>query len=216
MVSARTLLALLVGLAILTQPVVGDPPGLDTQYTYGATPFGADDGEAVHSLYHLPAVGYGVDSQLTVVRQAANDTVTRPVDEVPPEVERLTEVRFLADDRGDQYYRLDARIDGETFTLNATPVSARAVAADLAVAPADAPAPIRDALDGNATSRQSYPAAVLRTDDGYALVRTVATERVPDPYTVPKIAAYGFAVALVVWGCLSVYRERVKRETRRQ
>ncbi|MBP1955614.1 hypothetical protein J2752_002537 [Halarchaeum rubridurum] len=214
MVSARTAVVFLVGLAILCQPVVGDAPGLEDRYTYGATPLALDDGETVATLHHHPAVGYGVDDQLDAVHRAANDTVTRPADAVPPDVARLTSLRYLADDPADRYYRLDARVTDGTFRLNATSVSARAVAADLAVAPADAPAPMRDALDGNATSGQEYPAAVLRTDDGYALVRVVATERVPDPYTVPKIAAYGFAVALLVWGCLSVYRERVEREER--
>ncbi|QLC34322.1 hypothetical protein EFA46_008920 [Halarchaeum sp. CBA1220] len=208
MVSARTLLALLVGLAILTHPIVGDAPGLDTQYTYEATPVDLDDGETVQSLYHLPEVAYGVASQKTAVEQAANDTVTRPVSDVPPEVERLTDVRFLADDVGDRYYRVDARIDGDTFTLDATAVDARTVAAALAVAPADAPAVVRDALDGNATSSEELPATLVRTDGGYVLVRATGTTQVADPLTIPKLALYAVGISLLVWAALAFYRER--------
>ncbi|GAA0302506.1 hypothetical protein GCM10009066_15720 [Halarchaeum salinum] len=212
-VSARTAVVFLVGLAILTQPIVGDAPGLEDSYTYGATPLALDDGETVATLHHHPAVGYGVADQLELVHRAANDTVSQPVDAVSPAVERMTSFRYLADDPGDQYYRINARVANGTITLDATPVSARTVAEDLAIAPADAAAPVRDALDGNATSHTKYPAALVRTDGGYALVRVVATERVPEPYIVPKIAAYGFAVALLVWGVLSVYRERVERDS---
>ncbi|WP_435096432.1 hypothetical protein [Halarchaeum sp. P4] len=208
MVSTRTLLALLVGLAILTQPVVGDPPGLDTQYTYETTPVTLEDGEAVESLYHLSAVSYGVDAQVEVTRQAANESVSRPVGDVPPEVERLTDYRFLADDAGDQYYRVDARVADGTFHVNATRVSPRDVAAALAVAPADAPTPVRDALAGDTTSRERVGATLVDTEDGYVLVRVAGTTQVADPLTIPKLAAYALGVSLLVWAALALYRER--------
>lgn len=203
MQSRVALLVIVVGVAVLTQPVVGNGPGPDRRYTYAGTEVNLTNDEAVEALYAHSMVEYGTGETLRPVREATNETVSRPLAAVPDPVRELTRVKFLADDVGDQYYRLDARVDGNQFRLDATRVSERAVAEELAVRPQDAPRTIRDALDGNESTFERVNATLVRTDGRYVLVRAVKTELVPDPYVLVKVPAYAVGLALVVLGLVA-------------
>ncbi len=191
-------LAALLGLLLLAQPVVGDGPGPDPRYTYEATPVDLDDAEAVETLYHHPAVAYAVGTGSEAVRVAVNGTYARPSSAVPPDLRRLSAVDYLADDVDDRYYRVDARTVGDEFRIDATRVEDRAVAEGLAVPPGAAPEPVRAALDGRATDPRRVNATLVDTEGGYALVRVVGSEQVPDPLAVPKVAAYAVGVVTLV------------------
>ncbi|MFB6171592.1 MAG: hypothetical protein ABEJ23_03595 [Haloarculaceae archaeon] len=203
MPSRRVALALLVGVLLLAQPVVGNGPGQDVRYTYAVTQVSVGSGEAVETMYHLPAVAYGTGSQLAAVRAAANDTYTRPVEAVDPAVRALTDRRFVADDAGDQYYQVEARVVNGTFELRARRAPPRDVAAALAVSPREAPPAVQDALNGDVQSPRKDPVTLVRSGDRFLLVRPVATEHVPDPLTLPKLFGYAVGIALLTWAALS-------------
>ena len=199
MVSSRVLLILLIGMAILTQPILGNGPGPDTEYTYEVAPLDFSDNEAVEVLYNHPEVVYGTNEQLDVTRNAANETVTRSEDAVSDSLRGLVDGRFLADDFEDQYYRLDGRIENGTFELDSDSVSARTVAVALAKSPENASQPIAAAVTGDRTSDTRVAGAVVRTDDDFVIVYPTESRPVSDPYAVPKIISYALAVSLIIW-----------------
>jgi len=197
--SSRAFFALLLGMAILTQPILGNGPGPDTEYTYQVTPLDFSDNEAVESLYNHPEVVYGTNEQLDVTRNAANETFSRPEDAVSDAVRDLVDGRFLADDFGDQYYRLDGRIENGTFELDSDSVSARTVAVALAKSPENASQPIAAAVTADRTSDTRVAGAVVRTDDDFVIVYPTESRPVSDPYAVPKIISYALAVSFIIW-----------------
>jgi hypothetical protein len=196
----RVVLAGLLGLALLAHPLVLGGPGPVTEYEYTATDLELTDDESVETLYHLPGVTYGRGPDTEAVRAADEEPFVRPVTALDPAVRNLTGSRFLADDPGDRYYRVDARADGETFRLNASVVPAEAVAQAFAVDPGNASAIVRDVLAGRLQhARQVPPAVVHRGGTDYTLVRVTDTVRVQDPLAIPKLAAFGAGLAALVW-----------------
>jgi hypothetical protein len=111
----------------------------------------------------------------------------------------LIDRRFFADDDGDQYYRVDARITNGTFKLDATPVSERAVVDELGIPLSDASSPIRVAVDGDVTSLENAEPTIVADEDRALLVRIADTESVPDRLAIVKIPAYALGVALVIY-----------------
>lgn len=203
MPSTRTVITLLAGLALLAHPVVGNGPGPETRYTYEPTTVDRSDDEAVEVLYELPEVSYGVGTQIDAVREAVNSTYRRPASAVSERVRALTDVQYLADDAGDQYYRVQAAVADDTFELDATPVSPGVVATALAVEPGAAPEAIRDALDERHTAATKENATLVVQENGYTLVRVVETETVPDPLAIPKLIGYALGVVLVTFGLVT-------------
>ena len=197
--SSRAFFALLLGMAILTQPILGNGPGPDMEYTYQVTPLDFSDNEAVEDLYNHPEVVYGTNEQLDVTRNAANETFSRPEDAVSDAVRDLVDGRFLADDFEDQYYRLDGRIENGTFELDSDSVSARTVAVALAKSPENASQPIAAAVTADRTSDTRVAGAVVRTDDDFVIVYPTESRPVSDPYAVPKIISYALAVSFIIW-----------------
>lgn len=197
--SFHALFAFLVGFVLLVHPVVGNGPGSDTQYTYEITPVNISDNESVETMYHLPTVIYGTDSRVRMTRTAANTTVSRPKETISPALRGLFDVQFLADDTKDQYYRVDARIVDDEFRLDATPVSARTVAEELAVTPDTTPTTIREILNGEPAHFHRISSTLVAKDDRFLLVEPANTECVADPLAVPKLTGYAFGAALVIW-----------------
>jgi hypothetical protein len=203
MFSRRSLLAFLIGVAVLVQPVVGNGPGPDPQYTYEVTPINLSNDEEVESMYHLPSVAYGDSLKVELTRNAVNTTISRPEETTADALKSMTDVQFLADDAEDQYYRIDARVTNGTFRLDATPVSARMVAEELAVVPENAQTPVQEAMDGEITYFCQVPAALIAKDDRFLLVQSVETELVSDPLVVPKLIVYALGIALIVWAVVT-------------
>ena len=190
--------AIVAGLAVLAHPLVGNGPGPDTRYEYSASTVDVTDDETVELLYEHPAVRYGTGQQVETVRTAANGTVVRRESAVDDDLLALTDRTYLADDVGDRYYRLDARVTDGQFRLDAEAVSAATVAAELAVDPDATPRTVQRALDGETTASTRVDATVVDTAGGYRLVRVVDQRQVPDPFAVPKVLAYALAVVAVV------------------
>jgi hypothetical protein len=196
--SGRALLAVAFGLALLAHPVVGNGPGPDERYAYSTERVDVANDEAVEVMYHHPAVAYGTGERVEAVHRAANETVRRSASAVSSDLRSLVDVQYLADDVGDQYYRLDAAVTDETYRLRATPVSAATVAAALAVDRDGAEPTIRAVLDDTATARERVNATLVDSDDGYRLVWPSESRRVPDPLAPVKVVGYGLGIALVV------------------
>jgi hypothetical protein len=192
---------------ILAQPVVGNGPGPETQYTYEVEPIDLSNDESVEIMFEHPAVAYQRSSTVRVVRNAPTETFAEDAEIIAPELRDLTERRFFADDSGDQYYRVDARSTNGTFELDASPVSARVLVEELGVPLADAPEPIREAVEGDVRSRTKSAPAIVTDGDRALLVRVVDTESVPDKLALVKIPAYAVGVALVIYAGLSRRRE---------
>ena len=196
---SRRILLVLAGLAVLTQPVVGNGPGPDIDYTYEVTPVTLDDDESVAVLYEHPEVLYGTGGQVDFARDAVNETVVRP-STVTDSLRTLTDTPYLADDVNDQYYRVDARITDGQFRLDTTPVSAREVASALAIDRSDAPPAITQALDGKTTVQRATNATLVTDGEEYTMVYVGDTESNPDPLAVLKVFAYALAIVAIVLG----------------
>lgn len=205
--SARTVVAFLVGVALLLQPVVGNGPGPDARYGYETTRVDLSNDETVEEMYRLSAVAYGTSERVEAVRAAANGTFARSESAVDPYVEDLTDARYVADDVRDRYYRVDARVTDGRFRLDATPVSAAEVARDLAVEADDAAPVVRDVLDGRTTASRRADATLVADDGRYLLVWVAVAERHSDPLVIPKVLGYALGVTLVV-GSLTAARHR--------
>lgn len=186
-------------------PVVGNGPGPDTRYSYSVTEVDLEDNETVENLYRAPSVTYGTGSQVEIVRDARNETLTRPKSTLESTVIDLTNVRYLADDVHDHYYRVHASVANGTFQLRATRVSARTVAKNVSVTPEEADPVIRNVLDGQQTVSKRVNATVVRQDDRYLLVRPVETKRVSDPFAVVKITGYALGIALIIGALVSLF-----------
>lgn len=207
MVVPREALLLVIGLLLLAQPVVGNGPGPETQYTYEVEPVNLSDPGFGAPMYYHSAVAFHHTEKVMAVREATDGTVTRDAEFISEELQELTERRFQAELGGDEYYRVDARITNGTFKLDASPVSAHTVVEELGVSLTDAPKPIRNAVDGDVTSRTEAQATVVTDGDRALLVRVVDTESVPDRLAIVKIPAYALGVALVIYAGLSLRRE---------
>jgi hypothetical protein len=203
MFSRRSLLAFLIGVAVLVQPVVGNGPGPDPQYTYEVTPVSLSNDEMVESMYSLPEVAYSTGPKVEVTRNAVNTTVSRPEGTIDAALRSMTDVQFLADDVDDQYYRIDARITNGTFRLDATPVSARRVAEELVIAPENAHPLIQESMDGKTKHFRRVHATLVAKDDRFLLVQSVETELVPDPLVVAKLIVYTLGMSLIVWAVVT-------------
>jgi hypothetical protein len=196
--STKALVGLLIGVLLVMHPVVGNGPGPDTQYSYSVAEIDFADKERVEELYRTPNVTYGFGSQVELVREARNGTLTRPTSSLEPRVLDLIDVRYLADDVHDHYYRIHASVTNDTFQLQAARVSGEVVAKHVAVSPDEADPVIRKVLDGQQTASKRVNATVVRQDDRYLLVRPVETKRVSDPFAVVKIAGYALGIALII------------------
>ncbi|WP_435197566.1 hypothetical protein [Natronomonas sp. EA1] len=198
--STRAALLVLVGVLVLAQPVVGNGPGPETAYVYESAELDFDDSEAVEALYRHPEVQYLID-QRDLVREAANETVERPADELTDAERALATRRFAADDHGDQYYRLRGSVENRTFRLDAERVSPRTVADALTVARLSDP--VRDAArTGQAVSRSMLATGVVETADGPVLVYEAGTTQVRDPWLYVKLPAYALGAVCLVLGLL--------------
>lgn len=188
-------------------PVVGNGPGPDTQYSYSVTEIDVTDNETVGDLYRTPGVTYGFGSQVELVREARNETLTRPKSSLEPRVLDLIDVRYLADDVHDHYYRIHASVTNDTFQLEAARVSAKVVAKNVAVRPNEVDSVIRKVLNGQHTASKRVNATVVRQDDRYLLVRPVETKRISDPFAVVKIAGYALGIALIIGALVSLFHQ---------
>jgi hypothetical protein len=205
MPSTKELVGLLIGVLLVMHPVVGNGPGPDTQYSYSVTEIDVTDNETVEDLYRTPSVTYGFGSQVELVREARNETLTRPKSSLEPRVLDLTDVRYLADDVHDHYYRVNASVTNDTFQLEAARVSAKVVAKNVAVRPDEANPVIRNALNGQQTASKRVNATVVRQDDRYLLIRPVETKRVSDPFAAVKIAGYVLGIVLIIGALVSLF-----------
>ena len=209
-VPARTLLALGVALALLLAPFAAGGLGPQTAYTYERQSLDFGNDETVETLYELPGVQYGTGESLRLVREAAaNGTVERDAEAVSPAVRNLTRYRFVADDFEDRYYRVGARIDDGRFVLNAARADPRSVVTAFAVPPAEAPRPVRRALDdAPVTSSRRVNSTLVDADGGPVLVVRTGSERRGDPLAVPKVASLALGVVVLVGSLLSRPGER--------
>lgn len=206
MPSTKQVVGLLIGVLLVMHPVVGNGPGPDTQYSYSVTEIDVANKETVEDLYRTPSVTYGFGSQVELVREARNETLTRPTSSLEPRVLDLTDVRYLADDVHDHYYRVNAFVTNDTFQLQAARVSAKVVAKDLAVRADEANPVIRKVLDGQQTASKRVNATVVRQDDRYLLIRPVETKRVSDRFALVKIAGYALGIALIIGSLVSIFQ----------
>jgi hypothetical protein len=205
MPSKKELAGILVGLLLVMHPVVGNGPGPDTQYSYSVTEVNLTNEESVENLYRTPNVTYGFGRQVEIVRDATNETLTRPQSGLEPKVLALTDSRYLADDVHDRYYHIQASVTNDTFQLRAVGVSAKAVASNVAVRPEEAQPVVRKVLAGQQQVAERVNATVVRKDDQYLLVRPVETKRVSDPFAVVKIAGYALGIALIIGALVSLF-----------
>lgn len=203
--STKALIGLLIGVLLVMHPVVGNGPGPETQYSYSVTEINFANKESVEELYRTPNVTYGFGSQVELVREARNKTLTRPKSSLEPRVLDLIDVQYLADDVHDHYYRIHASVTNDTFRLQAARVSADIVAKHVAVRPDEADPVIRKVLDGQQTASKRVNATVVRQDDRYLLVQLVETKRVSDPFAVVKIAGYALGIALIIGSLVRLF-----------
>jgi hypothetical protein len=199
-----------VGLALLSAPLAAGGLGPQTVYTYEPRPVDRSNGETVETLYDLPGVAYGTGAPLRLTREAAaNGTVERDAEAVAPAVRNLTRYRFVADDLADRYYRVDARTEEGRFVLDAARADTAAVVDAFAVAPDEAPRPIRRAFaDGPLTSPRRVNTTLVGGSGDTTLVVRTESERASDPLAVPKVASLALGVALLLGGLLGVRGER--------
>lgn len=198
------LLALLLGSVVFLQPVLGNGPGADTEYVYEPSTVEVN-GTTEAPLYELSAVAYASGSVTEAVWTAAeNGTYERPVSATPDAVVNLTRAAFVLDDPASQYYAVDAAVTDGRFRLTAEAVPVREVVGPLAVAPGQASAPIRDALDGAVQRPERAASTLVRDGDRYRLVVRTEAVQVSDPLTVPKLALYAVGVALLVGGLVGL------------
>lgn len=202
----RALLALGLGLALLLAPFAAGGFGTQTVYTYEHQSLDFGNDETVEHLYELPGVRYGTGEPLRVVREAAaNGTVDRRADAVSRAVRNLTQYRFVADDFEDRYYRVGARTEDGRFVLNAARADPQSIVTAFAVPSAEAPRPVRRALDESpATSPRRVNSTLVDTDSGAVLVARTGSEQRGDPLAVPKVASLALGVALLVGGFVSL------------
>lgn len=205
MPSMKELAGLVLGVLLVMHPVVGNGPGPDTQHSYSVTELDLTNDETVERLYKVPSVPYGTGSQIDLVRDARNETLTRPKSTLELEVINLLDVRYLADDFHDHYYRIHASITDSTFQLRAARVSAETVAKDVAVRPAGTNPVIRTVLDGQQTVSKHVNATVVRQDDQYILVQPVETQLVSDPFALVKITGYALGSVCIIGALVSLF-----------
>lgn len=205
MPSKKELAGILVGLLLVMHPVVGNGPGPDTQYSYSVTEVNLTNEESVENLYRAPNVTYGFGRQVEIVRDATNETLTRPQSGIEPRVLDLTDSRYLADDVHDRYYHIHASVTNDTFQLRAAGVSAKAVASNVAVGPEEAQPVVRQVLAGQQQVAERVNATVVRKADQYLLIRPVETKRVSDPFAVVKVAGYALGITLIIGALVSLF-----------
>lgn len=206
----RGALLLLCSLLLLVgQPVVGDGPGPDPQTVYTGEPIDPETEAAEGELALHPAVNG--DFVITgTVRAAADGPFERPADNVSGNLRALTGAEFHWDSDGEQYFAVDATVQGDVYRLTADPVSARTVAESLAVPAGEAPAPVaraarsadyRAVADEGRTRPVDRDPTLVATGDGYVFV-TRSVEPARDPYRTVKLAFYALAGSGIVAGTL--------------
>jgi hypothetical protein len=207
--SAVSLAVLLLGLALLSGPVLGDGPDPDRVYTYDAVPVDPDDGRSVGVLVGLPDVAYVAGDTAVAVVSAANGTYTRNTAE--PGTERLVEtfdgVEFVRESGRGEFYRVDGRVDGRTFRLDTERVAPRRVVEAVAVAAEDAPSRAATAArEGGVETTRPFPPTLVAFEDRYvAVVRTGVSEE-PDPRAVEKRLAMALGLVLTFAGAVGYTR----------
>jgi hypothetical protein len=205
---------------LLLAPFAGGGLGPRTVYDYDSRAVTLSNDETVEVLYELPRVAYGAGEPLRLVREAAaNGTVDRREGSVDQAVRNLTRYRFVADDFEDRYYRIGARVEDGRFVLNAARADPESIATAFAVPAAEAPGPVREALDeGSATSPRRVNSTLVESDgeagaaggtDAPTLVVRTGSERVGDPLAVPKVVSLALGVAAIVGGLVGLGRVRV-------
>lgn len=198
--SAVSLIVLLLGLALLSGPVLGDGPDPDRVYQYDAVTVEPGTGTA-GVLVGLPEVAYVAGETAEAVVSAANGTYTRTTAE--PGTGRLVEtfegVRFVRESGHGRFYRVDARVEGRTFRLNAERVTPESVVERIAVPVEAAPSrAVTAAREGGAETTRPFRPALVAFEDRYvAVVRTGVSEE-PDPRALEKrlMMALGFLLTL--------------------
>ena len=198
--SAVSLLVLLLGLALLSGPALGDGPDPDRVYRYDAVTVEPAAG-TVGVLVGLPEVAYVAGDAAEAVVSAANGTHTRTAAE--PGTGRLAEtfegVRFVRESGHGRFYRVDARVEGQTFRLDAERVAPETVIESVAVPVEAAPSrAVTAAREGSAETTRPFRPALVAFEDRYvAVVRTGVSEE-PDPRALEKrlMMALGFVLTL--------------------
>lgn len=207
--SVVSLVVLLLGLALLSGPVLGDGPDPDRVYRYDAVPVDPDEGRSVGVLVGLPNVDYVAGDTALAVVSAANDTYTRSTAE--PGTERLVDtfdgVEFVRESGRGEFYRVDGRVEGRTFRLDAERVAPRGVVEGVAVPAEEAPArAVTAARDGGAETTRPFPSTLVALEGRYvAVVRTGVSEE-PDPRATEKRLAMALGLVLTFAGAVGYTR----------
>lgn len=210
MTPAHALLLVLCGLLVCAHPVVADGPGPDTRYVYDSTavsPADVDDVDTAIRADSDGAVVYGDTADL--VRRAARETVRVDAESLSSSARRLREVTFVADDVRGEHYRVDLSVEDEDAVLSARPVSGRTVLSELATPRTETDGVVGDVVrTGVSRVWEREAGGVVRTTDGYLVVRLVESETVPDPYRLPKLVGYAVGVAATVVGAVELASAR--------
>lgn len=214
----RGVLLLLCSLCLLAQPVVGNGPGPDSQTVYTGEPV-APETEAVGGVLALHP-GVNGDFIITgTVRRAANGTFERPAENVSGNLRALTDAEFYWDNRGQQYYAVNATVSDGIFRLRAEAVPARQVAEGLAVPVAEVSEPVaraarssnhRAVVDRDRTAPVDPDPTLVATGGGYVFV-TRSLEPARDPYRAAKLGLYALAGSGMVAGVLLPILTRLRR-----
>ena len=206
--SVGSVLVLLVGLALLSGPVLGDGPDPDRVYRYDAVTVEPGTG-TVGVLVGLPEVAYVAGDVAEAVVSAANGTYTRTTAE--PGTGRLVEtfegVRFVRESGRGEFYRVDDRVEGRTFRLDAERVTPEMVIERVAVPVEAAPSRVVTAArEGGAETTRPFRSTLVAVEDRYvAVVRTGASEE-PDPRALEKRLAMALGFVLTLAGAVGYAR----------
>lgn len=195
----RSLLALLLGLLLLANPLYVDAfvPGPTYDYQVHAL-----DPESIDGSPTLAILGYKTmdptyrgptadvvtehdDRELAVIRQATGDGYEASVNDVPGAAENLANDAFVvAEVRTDEWraFAVTHETTDDTFSLRLDRISAQSFVDALAVPVADAPPRVRELVRGGHLETRRPVRSVVFVDDGryYSLDRDGA-----DPYTGP-------------------------------
>lgn len=203
------MIVLLLGLALLSGPVLGDGPDSDRVYRYDAVPVDPDAGRSVGVLVGLPDVDYVAGDAAEAVVSAANGTYTRNTAE--PGTGRLVgtfeELEFARESGRGAFYRVDGRVEGRTFRLDAERVGPGTVVEEVAV-PAETASSriVTAAREGGAATTRPFPPTLVAFEDRYvAVVRTGVSEE-PDPRATEKTLTMALGLVLTFAGAVGYTR----------
>jgi hypothetical protein len=209
-----SILVLLVGLALLAPPALGDGPDADTVYRYEAVPVDPD-GPSTGVLVALPDAEYVYGDVAEAVVAAENGTYERTTAEAGTRrlVDTLEPVEFVRESGQGRFYRVDLRVDGRTIRLDSDRVDGRTLVVALAVPPGSAPTRVRElavtaAAGENATlsTRRPLTPHLVDTGEGYVAVIPTGRSVEPDPRATEKVLAMGLGLLLTFAGAVAYTR----------